>query len=481
MKSHKRLFFRWWIKQIWIISGIILLLFSCEKERFFTGDSGSLKFSCDTVMFDTVFTTIGSTTKHFQVINPYNKALKISEIYLAGKESSNFRLNIDGVKALQLENIELPAGDSLYIFVEVTVDPQNQNSPLVVKDSVVFITNGNFQDIDLIAWGQDVHLINGGIIQTQTWINDKPYLVYNSMLIDSMQKLTLDPGVRVHFHRNSTMYIMGNLEIHGTVEEPVIFQGDRLESEYAEIPGQWGGLYFLNGSVGNVIEYLEIRNGTTGLHLGNLYSEKEPANLTISNSIITQMNFAGISAINAKIDASNCVIANCGFYGIALTTGGEYEFNHCTVSNNWRYFNRSTPTVLITNYYNLNDTALFTGELEMATFGNCIIYGDMETEIGFDMIEGVGSFQYYFDHCLIKVDDSEIDVSDPMSYNNIFINNAPGFIAADSMNFHLDSCAFVLDKGSQEIGMRFPNDILGNSRINDSGPDIGAYERLEDY
>jgi len=105
----------------------------------------------------------------------------------------------------------------------------------------------------------------------------------------------------------------------------------------------------------------------------------------------------------------------------------------------------------------------------------------METEIGFDMIEGVGSFQYYFDHCLIKVDDSEIDVSDPMSYNNIFINNAPGFIAADSMNFHLDSCAFVLDKGSQEIGMRFPNDILGNSRINDSGPDIGAYERLEDY
>ncbi len=454
------------------------MLFSCEKERFFTGDSGSLAFSCDTVMFDTVFTTIGSTTKHFQVKNPYNKALMISEIYLAGRENSNFRLNIDGVKALQLENVELPAGDSIYIFVEVTVDPQNQNSPLVVKDSVVFITNGNFQDIDLVAWGQDVHLINGEITQTQ-WINDKPYLVYNSMLIDSMQKLTLNPGVRVHFHRNSTMYIMGTLEIHGTIDEPVIFQGDRLESEYAEIPGQWGGLYFLNGSVGNIIEYLEIRNGTTGLHLGNLYSEKEPPDLTISNSIITQMNFAGISAINAKIDAYNCVIANCGFYGIVLTTGGEYEFSHCTVSNNWRYFNRVTPTVLITNYYNLNDTALFTGELKKATFGNCIIYGDLEIEIGFDKMDA-GIFIYYFDHCLIKVDDSKIDVSDPKWYNNIFINNAPGFIAADSMNFQLDSCAFVLDKGSQEIGIRFPNDILGYSRTNDAGPDIGAYERSED-
>ena len=477
-KSHKRLFLRWWIRQIWIIPGVIILLFSCEKERFFTGDSGSLTFSCDTVMFDTVFTTIGSTTMHFQVINPYIKALKISEIYLAGRENSNFRLNIDGVKALRLENVELPAGDSLYIFVEVTVDPQNQNSPLVVKDSVVFITNGNFQDIDLVAWGQDVHLINGEITQTQTWINDKPYLVYNSMLIDSMQKLTLNPGVRVHFHRNSTMYIMGSLEINGTVEEPVIFQGDRLESEYAEIPGQWGGLYFLNGSVGNIIEYLEIRNGTTGLHLGNFYSEKEPPDLIISNSIITQMNFAGISAINAKIDASNCVIANCGFYGIALTTGGEYEFNHCTVSNNWKYFNRSTPTVIITNYYYLNDTAIFTGELKKATFGNCIIYGDLETEIGFDKMD-VGILNYYFDHCMIKVNTSEVDVSDPIRYNNVFINNAPGFVAVDSMNFQLDSNAFVLDKGSQEIGMRFPIDILGNSRINDQGPDIGAYERSD--
>ena len=45
---------------------------------------------------------------------------------------------------------------------------------------------------------------------------------------------------------------------------------------------------------------------------------------------------AATNAINAKIDAFNCVIADCGFYGIALTTGGEYEFNHCTVSNNWR-------------------------------------------------------------------------------------------------------------------------------------------------
>ena len=134
--------------------------------------------------------------------------------------------------------------------------------------------------------------------------------------------------------------------------------------------------------------------------------------------------------------------------------------------------------MLITNYYNLNDTAIFTGELKKATFGNCIIYGDLETEIGFDKMD-VGILNYYFDHCMIKVNTSEVDVSDPIRYNNVFINNAPGFVAVDSMNFQLDSNAFVLDKGSQEIGMRFPIDILGNSRINDQGPDIGAYERSD--
>lgn len=473
----KRFELNWGFKLLFITSVIVVLTYSCEKERYFTDSSAELKFSTDTVMFDTVFTTIGSTTKNFRIINPYSKTLKLSEIYLAGGESSDFRLNIDGVESHKQENLTLPAGDSMYVFVEVTIDPQNQNNPMVIKDSVIFVTNGNLQDVDLIAWGQDIHLINGKIVQSQTWVNDKPYLVYNSMLVDSLQLLTINQGVKVHFHKNSTMYVSGTLEINGTINEPVIFQGDRLEEEYAEIPGQWGGIYFLNGSSGNEINYLKIKNGTTGIHLGNLYSVHDPPDLVISNSVITNMNFAGISAINAEIDAYNCIAAECGFYSIILTTGGNYEFNHCTITNRWNYFNRTTPSLMITNYYNLSDTVFFSGDLVNANFGNCIIYGDLETELGFEKIEGAGSFEYYFDHCLLKAGSDEFDISDPTKFNNIFLNNSPGFIGADTLNFQLDSLAFAIDKGSVEIGMQFPIDIAGNDRTNDLAPDLGAFEK----
>ena len=48
---------------------------SCRKERVFTDGSAKLEFSTDTVVFDTVFSTIGSTYRRFTVRNPYNKKI----------------------------------------------------------------------------------------------------------------------------------------------------------------------------------------------------------------------------------------------------------------------------------------------------------------------------------------------------------------------------------------------------------------------
>ena len=124
-----------------------------------------MSFSHDTILFDTVFTTIGSTTKQLKVYNRHNRDIEIASVYLAGGDQSNFRLNIDGLSFYHAENILIRESDSIFIFVEVTIDPVAQNNPLVVQDSIVFITNDNVQDIDLVAWGQDVYLINSEIIK----------------------------------------------------------------------------------------------------------------------------------------------------------------------------------------------------------------------------------------------------------------------------------------------------------------------------
>jgi hypothetical protein len=266
--------------------------------------------------------------------------------------------------------------------------------------------------------------------------------------------------------------------VNGTIDQPVRFTGDRLEDLYEDIPGQWGGLYFLNGSSGNYIRHARITNGTTGIHLGNLYATDPPPDLILENTIIQHMTFAALSSITADVEARNCVLADCGYFTSYLTTGGSYTFTHCTFANYWNWSTRITPAVLLTNYYNFNDTALFTGDLVKADFGNCIIHGNRELEIGLGNMSGAGDFNYFFDHCLIKADTS-IPTDDPAHFNNPFLNSDPGFISIYDFDFELDTLAFSKDRGLESIGALLPLDFFGRSRLADDGPDLGAYERIE--
>ena len=207
-------------------------MLSCEDERYLSSNDVKLAFSVDTVMFDTIFTTIGSTTQHLKVYNPYDQKILISTIRLAGGEGSNFRLNINGFQADELYDVEVPPKDSIYIFVEVTVDPVGGDLPIVVKDSIEFLTNMNFQDVDLVAWGQDIVFVKEQITESTTWTAEKPYLVYSNAKVDTGAVLTIDPGATIFFPRGTGLYVKGRVVANGTLEQPVIFQGDRLEDVY---------------------------------------------------------------------------------------------------------------------------------------------------------------------------------------------------------------------------------------------------------
>ena len=217
-------------------------LFSCEDEKYLTSSDVKLQFSVDTVMFDTVFTSVGSITQHLKIYNPYSQKVLISSIKLASGDASNFRLNVNGVPANEVNNVEIAPLDSMYIFVEVTVDPNGQSLPLIVKDSIEFVTNSNRQDVDLMAWGQNFKLIRKELIGTTTWTNEKPYLVYNYAFVDSNATLTIEPGTKVFFHKEAGLYVKGKVIARGTVDNPILFHADRLEDEYKDVPDQWSGV-----------------------------------------------------------------------------------------------------------------------------------------------------------------------------------------------------------------------------------------------
>jgi len=463
---------------------VVLAGLSCKKEDSFDDDpSIRLSFSEDTLLFDTVFTTVGSATQVFKVYNPSDSKIKISSIKLGKGENSPYRFNIDGIASTEVNDIELQPKDSAFVFVKVTIDPNEANSPLVQQDSLVFVTNSNVQDIKLIAWGQDAYFYNRAILASDyTFEADKPHVIYNYLIVDSTFTLEVLEGAHIHLHPGAfiLVYNSATLKVKGTAENPVIIEGDRLEDYYKTLPGQWGRIWLYAGSINNEINYAIIRNGETGIQADTTGNSDNPT-LTITNTQIYNMTGIGILGQGTTIKAANCVVANCGSYNVALTLGGSYDFRHCTFGNYWRNFQKNSG-LLLNNYYIDVKNNEQLRPLENAYFGNCVIYGENEDELTFDNSPSV-AFNYQFDHCVIK---TKKDITDASHYINCIKNEEPWFMDPYNFEFMPDSTiSSVINRGSPEVisssSILLMRDILQNSRVIDEAPDAGAYEFREEY
>jgi len=457
-------------------------LFSCEDEKYVSSSGVKLLFSVDTVMFDTVFTSIGSTTQHLKIYNPFDRKILISSIKLAKGKSSNFRLNVNGVSANEVQNVEIAPFDSMYIFVEVTVNPNGQDLPLIVKDSIEFVTNQNNQNVDLIAWGQDFNLIkNAKLIKNTVWTKEKPYLIYNNAYVDSGVTLAIEAGTKIYFHKDAGLYVKGKVLAKGTLERPIHFSGDRLDAAYANFPDQWKGILLYSGSKNNEFSNTEIKNAYLGLQVGNIENAGS-SSVKLTNVKIQNMTYAGIFAMKSEIQASNCLITNCGFYAVALLDGGNYEFIHSTIANYWGGYgikSRTTPSLQIQNHFIVKkDKTTYHNDLVRADFTNCIIAGNAFD--GNELLLSRSSealFNYKFDCCILQVADTF--KTNNAHFVNILKRVSPKFVDPKKYNFELDTLSPAKDAANKVVSKLYPDDIKGRDRFLDGGPDIGAFERQE--
>ncbi|MEZ5015169.1 MAG: choice-of-anchor Q domain-containing protein [Chitinophagales bacterium] len=453
---------------------------SCRKDSMFQEGSVNLKFSTDTVFFDTVFTSVGSITIPFKIFNTYNNPVQISSISLSGGASSQFRMNVDGDPGDAFYDIEIPANDSLYIFVEVTVDPNMDALPFVIEDSIVFVTNGNAQDVKLLAYGQNAHFHYGQILCDTTWTDDLPHVIIGSVLVDSLCSLTITEGTNIYLHGGSYFYVLGTMNVLGTKDSIVTFQGDRLEDFYKDVPGQWEGIYYLRGSFGNTMHYAEIKNANEGISMGfstdpdlGSFLAKRPE-LTITHSKIHDCQDNGIIALNSIIDATNVLVYNTGGSDAALFLGGTYDFTHCTLASySSTYLAHQTATLGILDYFAFSLTDILQDALD-AQFTNCIIYGSLPegNEIVIDTLNGTPiSFTYNFDHCLLRTDISP----DSIQNTETIFNLSPVFTDIGEGDYHPAAASPAINAGIPVPGIT--DDLDGNDRpFNATLPDIGCYE-----
>jgi hypothetical protein len=478
------------IKGIFFFIIVSSLFFSsCKKDEMLTDSSAKLDFSTDSVLFDTVFTTLGSTTKTFRIYNTHSQPMTISRIYLATGSSSPFKLNVDGISGKSINDVEILGGDSLFVFVQVTVDPTGVNNPLLIKDSVIFETNNNIQDVKLTAVGQDVYLHKPNHFPTngfppysiigcnETWTNDKPHLIFGYAVVDSACTLTMNPGTRVHLYNGGVLWVYkdGTLIVNGTNNNEVTFQGTRLESVYQDIPGQWGKIWLSKGSKNNIINYAIIKNGGIGIQVDSLGPAGTPT-LKLSNTVIKNMTAAALFAQGSWIWSNNCLFANCGQYVAALTIGGNYRFEHCTFGNYWEGSEaRETPLLFLNNYY-INQSTVYVRALDSCNFKNCILDGDLSEEIGIDFYDTAGPsyYSYFFDHCMLK---TTRDISSPTLYSNCLVNQNSAFHNTVVGDYRLDAGSAARNSGSTSISVtRDLKDQVRPNAGDSSIPDMGCYE-----
>lgn len=468
-------------KNLLIVFLFSCLIVSCRKDDKFLSGAGTLKFTKDTIFFDTVFTKLQgssyprSITKRFLIYNPYKENVKFN-VKVMGGSNSSFRINVDGRNGRNIPDVEILPLDSAFVFVEATLEPNNSIDPLV-RDSIEFETNGAKQYVQLAAYGWDAYYFKDTVFTgtTNFVLTDKPYVIVNSVFVDDNSTLNIGPGVHFYCSPNSTILsnnrliniaalnVFGTLKINGTKDNPVIFEGDRLGIQYTELPGQWRGIRFWRGSINNEINYAYIKNAIYGIIVDSL-PESGAYNLIIRNTRIKNISGYGVLGQTAKLYLENSVISNCGLYTFLGFYGGEYTLLHCSLYTGSN--GRKDPHVLFNNSLRDENKNLIKSYDLKHFIINTIIWGPLDSEIGYaDLVPPPNSNLFVLNNSIYK---SKIDIPGIDNKRNI----DPKFIDPGIGNLKIKSDSPAKDSAD-------PNNspaIDFEDKPRDATPDIGAFE-----
>lgn len=451
---------------------LCLAMASCIDDDFTTSSSDKLTFSVDTLSFDTVFTNVGTPTARLLVHNRAKKSINISEIRMKNADS-RFQMNVDGQSGESFRDVEIRGEDSIYMFVECLLPETSQDEPFLSEDAIEFITNGNRQEVVLQAWGQNVTRMKAMTIDTDTRITaERPYVVFDSLVVAPGATLTIDPGVKLLFHDKARMRIYGRLEAHGTAQKRIDMRGDRLDNvlpdaSYDILSGQWGGVSIARESFENVLEHVDMRSTTDGLSIDSCGDLSKPK-LTLKNSWLHNSKGNVLRSEHARVNAYGCCFSEAADNVVSLT-GGIHRFTQCTFSN--YYLFAATGQSILGLYHLLpSDAENNNMPLMQARFENSIIHG-MSSDINIGDLNDTGVYLY---NVLLKSsgenDEHFVDCiweSDPM-----FLTVRDKYY----FNYHVQPDSPALNCGNPEyVTSECRYDMDGTDRLTTESTTLGAY------
>ena len=480
---------------VYLISAVVVVLLasSCDDfDKWTVSPSARLRFSEDVVSFDTVISSMSSTTHTLLVFNDNGEGVRMPRVALQRGTESPFRVNVDGQYLYEGHgaDFDVRSKDSIFVRIEVTVPEDDADTIIHCEDVLTFtLESGVEQSVKLVADGMNVYVMKGVTITEDTELTgDKPYLIYDSLVVAPGAKLTLHPGVCMMFHDEVSLHVHGTLDAQGTIDEPVVFRGDRMDRmfdylPYDNTPNRWGGIHIYGDSHDNVLYQCDIHSGDYGVICDStfLFDVQKPT-VSIENSIIHNVQGYGFKATSCIANVVGTQISNT-FKTSVYLLGGAYTFVHCTIAQFYPWDANRGDALYISNQIDETEEGYY--PLYWAHFLNCVVTGYAD-----DVIMGnIGENQdymcdYLFQNCHLRTvvdSDTERFVNVVYDSKKEKPNCSDHFRLFDTKNFLYDFTPV------EESGMRgiadasiaekiSPVDRMGNSRLLDGAPDAGAYE-----
>ncbi len=471
---------------------LLAVLPACNRtDDWLTEGVDLLSFSMDTVAFDTVFTTMGSTVQVLKVYNRHEKPLMIDAVSMQQGAASRFRLNVDGDTSRVARNVQLAARDSLFIFVRANINPNNSSEPFLVEDAILFDYNDHRQPLVTTAFGRNAvyhlptHSLQVGdlvmpysVLNVSDWDHTKPHIVFGYGVVDEDSVLTLQPGEELYFANGASLWVYdgGSLQVQGSASAPVLFTSLRHDGHYHTLPDQWLYLWLSGGSKDNRIDWAVIENANCGLRVDTCVNHNPT--LTISNTIVRHHALAGIVGQGAVIEGDNVLVYHCGVATLLLQAGGTYRFTSSTFANYWNLGGnnrRTTPGVILTNYHS-NAGIIYPRPLSVKLH-NCIVWGNhyengVREELQLNQDLGA-AMEVEYDHCLLA---TQLIDSAAHPGKALLVNRDPLFSNYAEDDYRLSAESPALGAGSTAL-LKQAHDLTGTLRP--SPPAIGAYEQAD--
>lgn len=471
----------------------VLLLFSqCRKELISVDPTDKLEFSVDTLRFDTVFTALGSSTQLLKIKNPNRADIFIERAYLSGNSAEQFALNIDGVSGKLIEGIRVRGQDSVYVFAEVTINPNAEDLPFLLQDSLVIEYNENVDFALLEAYGQNANYIFPKTdLCDAVWTKEKPYFLIGNVFVDTLCSLTIMPGTNIHCFTGANLIVAGELQIQGSAEERVNFEGHRLEDYFNDLPGQWGNIILLRTAQPSTIQYATISEATTGIVLGSSldtviqnFTLANAPSLEVYQTVVRNTSSYGVFSFLSNIYLENTLVYGNGEQSLAILFGGACTIEHSSFlgygqfqNSNGNISSQQDPVLLITDFvedlitdeFILRDlqfearNSIFYGNTSLSDPQNLKLAGEIQWDL---QQQNSNQAEIRFKNCGIKT----IRNTDTLIFENCLVNIDPEFQNVRAENYAPSLETDYINAGNSSLVL----DVYGNGRFDQA--DLGAVE-----